>query len=379
MGASLSNTSSEDADIRFMKRAIDLARKGAGVVAPNPMVGSVIVDENGAVVGEGWHKGPGESHAEIEALAAAGDAARGATVYVSLEPCNHQGRTGPCAEALIKAGVGEVAYAMSDPNPTAAGGAARLRDAGVKVCGGVCEAEARELNRFWLHWLKTQRPYVIAKFAASLDGKIATHCGDSQWITGPASRKRAHELRAQIDGIIVGANTVTADDPSLTARLSDSDTRRPLRIVLDTAAGTSPGSKAYDRAGDGALLAVTENAPQARLAAFREHGVDILTLPKGGDGRPDPDALLSALGAKGLNAVMIEGGGKTLGAFFDADLVDEVWAFIAPVIIGGPGKTAVAGAGAASLEDAFRLSEVAVETLSPDILMRGRVNREGAR
>ena len=362
----------KDKDIRFMERALDLAENGAGRVAPNPMVGCVLVG-NGAIVGEGWHAGAGGPHAEIEAIRAAGDKAKGATAYVTLEPCNHHGRTGPCSEALVKAGVVEVVYAIDDPNAQAAGGAARLREAGIETRSGVCAARARALNRFWLRRLKTGRPYVIAKFAASLDGKIATHAGDSQWITGPASRARAHDLRRQVDGIIVGANTVIADDPALTARREGEETRRPLRIVLDSTARTSPGAHVYDRAGQGALLAATDAAPQARLDAFREHGVETLILPKTGDRRADPEDLLALLGERGLNAVMVEGGGESLGAFFDGDLVDEVWAFIAPVIIGGPGKAPVSGAGAASLEDAFRLRDVETEVLGGDILMRGRV------
>ena len=374
MGAKTENTrpdhNASDADLRFMERALALAANGAGLTAPNPMVGCVLVAD-GEIIAEGWHRGAGLAHAEVEALRAAGDKARGATAYVTLEPCNHHGRTGPCAEALIAAGVAEVVYAMADPNGEASGGAARLAEAGIRTRGGVCEGEAKTLNRFWRRRLRTGRPYVIAKFAASLDGKIATRTGDSQWITGPAARRRGHDLRAEVDGIIVGANTVIADDPALTARPEGRDMRRPLRIVLDSRARTSPGAHVYDRAGKGALLAATDAAPQSRLDVFREHGVDILTLPKDGTARPDAEALLDALGARGLNAVMIEGGGDVLGAFFDAGAVDEVWAFIAPVIIGGPAKAPVGGDGAATLADALRLADVTTELLDGDILMRG--------
>lgn len=364
------NTNASDPDTRFMERALALAANGAGLTAPNPMVGCVLVAD-GEIIAEGWHRGAGLPHAEVEALRAAGDKAKGATAYVTLEPCNHHGRTGPCAEALIAAGVAEVVYAMADPNGEASGGAARLAEAGIRTRSGICEGAAKTLNRFWTRRLKTGRPYVIAKFAASLDGRIATRTGDSQWITGTAARGRGHDLRAEVDGIIVGANTVIADDPALTARPAGRDMRRPLRIVLDSRARTSPGAHVYDRAGKGALIAATDAAPQARLDVFREHGVDILTLPKDESARPDAEALLDELGARGLNAVMIEGGGDVLGAFFDARLVDEVWAFIAPVIIGGPAKAPVGGDGAATLADALRLADVTTEVLDGDILMRG--------
>ena len=357
-------------DIRFMERALALAANGAGLTAPNPMVGCVLVAD-GEIVAEGWHKGAGRPHAEVEALRAAGGRARSATAYVTLEPCNHHGRTGPCAEALIEAGVAKVVYAMGDPNRQASGGAARLAEAGIGTRRGVCGDAAQALNRYWLHKLHTGRPYVVAKFAASLDGKIATHTGDSQWITGPAARGRGHDLRAEVDGIVVGADTVIADDPALTARPAGRDMRRPLRIVLDSRARTSPGAHVFDRAGNGALLAATDAAPQARLDAFREHGVDVLTLPKDENARPDIEALLETLSGRGLNAVMVEGGGAVLGAFFDAGLVDEVWAFIAPVVIGGPAKAPVGGAGAASLAEALRLSNVKTEMLGDDILVRG--------
>ncbi len=358
-----------------MKRAIALAARAEGRTAPNPMVGCVIVND-GRIVAEGWHEGPGLDHAEIVALKSAGDAARGATVYVTLEPCNHTGRTGPCADALIKAGIAEVIYAVADPNPVAAGGAARLDQAGIKVTRSEFEKEARALNRFWLHKLETHRPYVVAKFAASLDGKIATHQGDSKWITGENARTRAHDLRRQIDAIIVGADTVIADDPSLTARRDQSETQYPLRIVLDSTARTSPGAKVYDRAGKGALLVTTKAAPAHRLAAFHEHGVEILALEADRNGRPDLDALMIALSERPLNGIMIEGGGAILGSFFDARLVDEVWAFIAPVIIGGDGKSPVAGSGADNLSDALRMSDIETQTLCPDILMRGRINKD---
>jgi len=367
-------------DCEFMNQALALAALGAGRTAPNPMVGCVLV-RDGLVIGEGWHKGAGLAHAEVEAIADVGPGAsakdagaKGASAYVTLEPCNHTGRTGPCAEALIAAGVTRVIYALADPTLEAKGGAARLRDAGVAVTGGVCEAAAREQNRFWLHRMETGRPYIIAKFAASLDGKIAAGAGDSKWITGPQARRRAHDLRRQCDAILVGANTVITDDPSLTARGDEGETTYPLRIVLDSTARTPPGAKVYDRTGKGALLATTNAAPAANIAAIEGHGVDIFCSDSGADGKPDLDALLSHLGERGLNAVMAEGGGAVLGALFDAGLVDEVWAFIAPVIIGGDAISAVGGVGASHIENALRLTGGDVEYLGGDILVRGKTS-----
>ncbi|MGE0408833.1 MAG: bifunctional diaminohydroxyphosphoribosylaminopyrimidine deaminase/5-amino-6-(5-phosphoribosylamino)uracil reductase RibD [Amphiplicatus sp.] len=360
-------------DARYMTRALALAERAAGFTAPNPMVGCVIV-KDGEIVGEGWHRAAGAPHAEAEALAAAGAKARGATVYVTLEPCNHHGLTPPCSEALIKASVAEVVYALPDPNAKAAGGAARLAAGGIKVRHEVCAKEAAYLNRFWLKSITSDRPYVVAKFAMSLDGKIATRAGASQWITGPKARARAHQLRQSVDAIIVGAGTLAADDPALTARPEGRAAAHPLRIVLDSSARSKPGAKAFERGGKGALLVTTRAATRTRLEAFRGLGVETLCLSADERGRPDLGALLEELKARGACGVLVEGGGETLGAFFDVGLVDEVWAFIAPIVIGG-GKPAVGGAGVAALADAWSLQEVETERLGRDLLLRGVVNR----
>ncbi len=357
-----------DDDERYMRRAIELARRGAGFTSPNPQVGCVIV-RDGAIVGEGWHKGAGLPHAEPEALAQAGAKARGAIAYVSLEPCAHHGRTPPCTEALAQAGVAEVVYAVPDPDPRAAGGAKRLELVGVKVKGGVCAEDARELIRAWLHAQGARRPYVVAKAAMSLDGRIATGAGESRWITGEESRLKGHELRKAADAIIVGAGTVIADDPALTAR--HGDTRYPLRVVLDSTARTSPGAAAFDRSGKGAMLATTAAAPQARRAKFAEHGVETLILPADRSGRPRLEDLLAALHEKGVVTALVEGGGEVLSSFYDADLIDELWLFLAPLVIGG-GKSGFAGAGAESLADARRFAFDPPEIIGPDIFLRGR-------
>lgn len=363
-------------DARHMMRALELAAKAAGRTAPNPLVGCVVV-KDGAVVGEGWHEGPGLDHAEAMALKAAGGDAKDATLYVTLEPCNHQGKTPPCVDAVLAAGVAEVVYAMADPNLVASGGAARLEKAGVAVRGGVCEQEAREQNRFWLHSLNAARPFVVAKFAMSLDGRIATREGDSKWITGSAARERAHRLRRSVDAIIVGAGTVIADDPALTARTLGEPDGYPLRVVLDSTGRTPFASAVYDRAGRGALLATTAAAPKAALDRYRELGADVRVYAAGADGRPDLADLLADLKTLGCMGVMVEGGGETLGGFFDAGLVDEVQAFIAPLIIGG-GRPAVAGEGSALIADARRLADVKTEQLGPDLLVSGKIERGAA-
>jgi len=375
MGEARTRQSTDQRDAEFMRRAIALGRRGAGAVAPNPMVGCLLIRDGAAIVGEGWHRAAGGAHAEVEAIASAGDAAHGATAYVSLEPCNHHGRTGPCSEALVNAGVAEVVYAMADPNAVAAGGAERLRAAGVKVRGGVCEAEARHANRAWLHALRRHRPYVIAKTAMSLDGRIATRAGESQWITGEDSRSAGHNLRGQADAIVIGAGTVIADDPALTARMID-ETRHPLRVVLDSRARTAPGAKVYERAGRGAVLATTRDALPARLAAFQEMGVETLLLGADDKGRVDLNDLLAALYRRHIHAAMVEGGGAVIGAFFDADLIDEIELYIAPKIIGG-GRPAFGGEGVERLAEAERFRFAEPERSGSDFFFRG-VRRERA-
>lgn len=356
----------------YMMRALALAKNGLGRTAPNPMVGCVIV-KNQTIVGEGWHVGAGQPHAEIVALAAAGNKANGASVYVNLEPCNHHGRTSPCTDALLAAGINELVYAVADPNPLAAGGSRVLQQNGVLVRCGICQKQAKDINRFWLHGFCHERPFIIAKFAMSLDGKIATRTGDSQWITGPESRAKAHDLRREIDGIVVGSGTVIADNPSLTARNDKQTIAEPIRVILDSMAKTPISAKVYNGDKSKVILVTTKQAPQARLAQFVEHGVQVLTIAADHGGRPQIAVLLEALYARGVRSLMVEGGAQVLGSFFDAKLVDEVWAFVAPVLIGGAGPSPIAGAGVARLQDCPRLTEVKTQILGCDFLLRGTV------
>lgn len=371
-----------------MHRAIELARRGQGAVAPNPLVGCVVV-RDGHVVGEGWHRAVGGAHAEVEALHDAGSKARGATVYVNLEPCAHHGRTPPCTDALLQADVRRVVYAVADPNPVACGGGARLRAAGIEVIAGVAEARARDLNRFFFHQVATGRPYVIAKTAASLDGRSATRLGHSQWITGAAARRRAHELRQAIDAIVIGAQTAVDDDPALTVRLDtlpDAAVRHPLRVLLDSSARVGLDRRLLRGELPGRTLVLTSSACSvAREQVLRERGIELERLPRVAASvvgcRPggfDPLEVVARLAARGVQSVLIEGGPSVVGSFVDAGAVDEVWAFVAPMVIGGrDALPAIGGFGAATLGDATRLLRSESEWIGDDLLVRGQVETRG--
>ncbi|MBT8473206.1 MAG: bifunctional diaminohydroxyphosphoribosylaminopyrimidine deaminase/5-amino-6-(5-phosphoribosylamino)uracil reductase RibD [Marinicaulis sp.] len=360
---------------RMMMRALALAQIASGRVSPNPVVGCVVTDSTAAIIGEGWHEGPGTEHAEIMALKSAGVKAKGATAYVTLEPCNHTGRTGPCAEALLEAGVAKVVFAVADPNPLAAGGGDSLCAAGIEVVSGVCETQARYINRGWFRSVEMGRPYVIAKSAMSLDGRIATSSGESQWITGEEARAAGHALRAEADAVIVGAETVVNDDPALTAR-NGNEVQYPLRVVVDSTARTPIGAKVWERSGRGALLATTKSASQSRLVAFKEMGVEIAVLPDE-DGRVSLSDLLDYLRERERVTLMVEGGGQLIGAFFDADLIDELHLFIAPKLIGG-GKPAFGGTGVEVLADSNRFSFERLAEKDGDQHWRGLRRKEGA-
>jgi diaminohydroxyphosphoribosylaminopyrimidine deaminase/5-amino-6-(5-phosphoribosylamino)uracil reductase len=345
----------------------------AGHVSPNPAVGCVIVGD-GRALGRGFTLPPGSAHAEVVALREAGGRARGATAYVTLEPCSHWGRTPPCADALIEAGVAAVVCAIADPDAQVRGrGLARLRAAGIAVTvGDGADAARRQLAAFLTHRV-TGRPLVIAKFAASLDGRTATRTGDSQWISGEAARAVTRTQRGRIDAILVGVGTVIADNPWLTARAPDGLPlpHQPLRVVLDSGGRTPPDARLLDTPPP-ALLATTNRSPAAWRDAVRARGADLCLLPAAADGRVDLPALLDELGHRQVLSLLVEGGATVLGAFFDAGLVDRVQAVIAPLIIGGTeAPPAVGGLGAARLDDARRLYNVTVERLGDDVLITG--------
>ncbi|MFJ7269336.1 bifunctional diaminohydroxyphosphoribosylaminopyrimidine deaminase/5-amino-6-(5-phosphoribosylamino)uracil reductase RibD [Streptomyces sp. NPDC099050] len=350
-----------DAGIRAMRRAIELAARGLGSTSPNPVVGCVITDASGAVVGEGWHERAGGPHAEIHALNAAGPAARGGTAYVTLEPCNHTGRTGPCARALIAAGITRVVYAVSDPNPQASGGGATLREAGIDTAAGLLAEEAEAGNAAWLTSVRLGRPYILWKYAATLDGRIAAADGTSQWISSPESRADVHRLRAESDAVVVGSGTLRADDPHLAVRGIDGFTAadQPLRVVLDTHATIRPTARVLDEAAP-TLIAVAEDADTRHLA-----GVELARLPYDKYGI-SVDALLRELYGRGIRSVLLEGGPTLAGAFVAAGAVDKVVGYLAPVLLGA-GPLALADAGIGTLADALRLRITETVRIGTDI------------
>jgi len=364
-------------DAPFMARALELARELKGRTSPNPSVGAVLV-RDGRVVGEGRYEGRGTPHAEAAAIAAAGEAARGATLYVTLEPCSHHGSTPPCADAAIAAGIAEVHFSHLDPDERVSGqGARRLEAAGIRTVAGEGEAEARAINEAYLHLRATGRPFVVAKFAASLDGKIAATSGDSRWVSGPETLAWSRELRTRIDAIAVGVNTVLIDDPQLTARPGDRPVaRQPLRVVLDSRGRTPADAKAL-ACGTPALVATTEASSGSWRRDVEAAGAAVAVLASDAEGRVSLPALLDRLGADGVMTLLIEGGGVLLGSLFDEGLVNKVHAVIAPMIIGGAtAPAAVAGRGAERMAGALRLRDVTVEHLGADLLVTGYLEKQ---
>ena len=361
----------------YMQRALTLARLAEGKTSPNPLVGSVLV-KDGKIVGEGYHRRAGLPHAEIEALQQAGDEARGATAYVTLEPCAHHGRTPPCTLALISAGVAAVYYAIEDPNPLVKGkGHAELVAGGIEVHTGLCEQAALQLNRPFFKQITTGYPFVTAKFASSLDGKIATPTGESRWITGELARRQGHRLRQVSDAILVGVGTVLADDPNLTTRLDDvAELNDPLRIVADSL-GRTPLSAQILR--PGTVLAMTERVDPTYVAQVEALGAEVWILPHDEVGRVDLLALLKQIAQKKLLTVMAEGGGTLLGRLLELRQIDRVWAFIAPILIGGNAATPFGGAGIAHLSNALRLEQIEIEMLGNDIWLRGEIDPQTRR
>jgi diaminohydroxyphosphoribosylaminopyrimidine deaminase/5-amino-6-(5-phosphoribosylamino)uracil reductase len=363
-------------DIRWMTRALALATRGRGLTSPNPMVGAVVV-RDGAVVAEDFHARAGGPHGEAAALAAAGDRARGATLYVTLEPCNHAGRTPPCVDAIVRAGVRRVVSATRDPNPrVTGGGAAALAAAGIEVVMGCLEREARELNRVFFTTVERQRPHVTLKWAMTLDGKIAAFDGRSRWITGEAARREAHRLRSQSDAVVTGIGTVLADDPALTVRLESPWPREPYRVVVDSRARLPLGA-ALLRTGTRSriLVAVGEDAPAPRVAALASSGVTVLQC-KSREGRVDVADLCARLLGLDVTAVLLEAGGELAGAFVHGRLVDRVAVFVAPKILGGAGAPTPAGGPGLGLPEALRVADLTARPLGDDWLLEGTVTHD---
>lgn len=367
------------ASIEYMEHALSLAGLAKGNTSPNPAVGAIIVKDY-LVVGMGYTQPAGLNHAEIMALRQAGEKANGATMYVTLEPCCYFGRTPPCTKAIIKAGISEVHIAMLDPNPLVSGnGLKALNEAGIKTFVGDYKKEAYKINEAYIKYVTTGLPFVVAKFAMSLDGKIATRSGNSKWISNEESRKYVHTLRHCADAIMIGVNTVVADDPRLTARgcngKGGETKKQPLRLIVDSSGRTPENAQLFKQPGK-TLLAVVEPMDNEKKTRFTRAGVDIIELP-GEKGRVDLGQLLKALGEKGIVTVLVEGGSTLFGTLFDSKLVDRVLAFISPIIIGGGhAMTAIGGIGVENVLDALHLEQVETTKFGDGILMSGYVGNK---
>ncbi|WP_223910260.1 bifunctional diaminohydroxyphosphoribosylaminopyrimidine deaminase/5-amino-6-(5-phosphoribosylamino)uracil reductase RibD [Geobacter sp. AOG1] len=352
----------------MMRRALALARKGVGKTSPNPAVGCVVV-RDGVIVGEGWHRKAGTPHAEVHALAQAGDAARGADVYVTLEPCAHHGKTPPCADALVEAKVGRVFVGMVDPNPLVAGrGLELLRRAGIVTESGLLEEECHRLNEPFIKHVTTGRPFVILKSALTLDGKIATATGDSRWITNDRSRRYVHKLRSEMDAVMVGAGTVLADDPQLTSRLPGG--KDPMRVVVDSTLRIPLHARLLHLHSSAPTVIATTSGDEAKIVRLEAAGAEVLRCA-GFNGHVDLTDLLRQLGERGVQSVLLEGGRELAGSALHRGLIDKFLFFYAPKIVGGDGLDPFAGPGAERIDRTLRLARIATRRFGDDILLEG--------
>ncbi len=365
-------------DNSLMDRALALARRGSGFAAPNPLVGAVVA-KDGEIIGSGWHRKAGEAHAEVEALKAAGERAKGASLFVTLEPCNHYGRTPPCTEAILAAGISRVVIAMRDPNPKVKGGGiAELRSKGVKVELGLRGRRAIEMNRGWIHWAMTGRPFVLLKLASSLDGRIASSSGESKWISSPAARAHVQRLRRHVHAVLVGAGTVVRDNPRLTNRTGKGP--QPLRVVVDSSLRTDINSHVYRPLALGergrspiCMIATTSRASYQRRRDLELAGVEIVSL-EGSNGKVDLDALIRHLGKAGIQSVMCEGGGGVATSLLEKGLVNRFMLYQGPLLLGSSGKVWFDGGEIASMRDAPRLRLLRSRMVGPDNMLLCRVN-----
>lgn len=364
-------------DPKYMKRALDLAKKGIGYTKPNPLVGAVIVKDN-RIIGEGYHEFFGGAHAEINAFSNASEDVAGATMYVTLEPCSHFGKTPPCANAIVNKKIAEVVIAMEDPNPLVAGNGIRiLRENGIKVVTGVLEDEAKKQNEIFIKYISTKRPFIILKTAMTIDGKIATVIGESKWITNEQSRQHVHEIRHRVSGIMVGIGTILADNPELTTRLKGIEGQDPTRIIVDTTARIPLDAKVLNLTSKSrTIIVTTENAPKQKLKYIKEKGADIIVTPIKNN-KVDLSYLMQQLGEIEIDSVLIEGGAALNFSALEEGIVDKVITFIAPKLIGGcTAKTPVGGEGINHMKDAIDLYNIQISRFDEDIMIEGYVRKE---
>jgi diaminohydroxyphosphoribosylaminopyrimidine deaminase / 5-amino-6-(5-phosphoribosylamino)uracil reductase len=366
----------DQTDVSWMGRALELAARAKGRTSPNPMVGALVV-KGGDLLGEGFHAYAGSDHAEVVALEEAGPAAQGATLYVSLEPCCHYGRTPPCVERILQAGIRRVVAACEDPNPAVCGkGLAALRAGGIPVEIGCLAEEAARLNEAFFKHVRTGLPFITLKVAASLDGKIATRTGDSRWITAESARRHVHQLRNEVDAVLVGIGTILRDDPLLTTRLGIADQRDPIRVIVDNLARLPLRAKVVNRASTApTILAVSQKAPRGKVEALEREGIQVLVV-ENSPRRVSLERLVEVLGKRGILSVMIEGGAEINASALREGIVDKVCIFVAPMLIGGKtAPTAVGGEGIEEIAQALRLRDTRVERYGDDILVEGYIAR----
>lgn len=358
-------------DELYMKRAIELAKKGTGFVNPNPLVGAVIV-KDGVIIGEGYHEKFGELHAERNALKNCSESPEGATIYVTLEPCCHHGKTPPCTEAIIESGIKRVVVGALDVNPLVAGNGVRiLRDHGIEVVTGILADECTAMNKVFNKYIQKKRPYVIMKYAMTADGKIATDTGKSKWITCEESRKEVHVLRNRLMGIMVGVSTVIADDPMLNCRL-DMPHRDPIRIICDTNLRTPLDSMVVQTADTNKTIIATASEDKEKLLQYEEKGCEIVNVPRNSEGI-DLSVLMEKLGELGIDGILLEGGGTLNSSALKAQIVDEVHTYMAPKIFGGSGKSPVTGIGIDDPGSAIKISVTAISRSGDDVLIESEV------
>jgi diaminohydroxyphosphoribosylaminopyrimidine deaminase/5-amino-6-(5-phosphoribosylamino)uracil reductase len=362
-------------DEHFMKMALALAKKGQGYTSPNPMVGAVIVKDN-KVIGSGYHRSFGGAHAEVNAIEDAGAQAKGATLYVNLEPCHHTGKTPPCSLKILEAGIKRVVMAMEDPNTIAGGGAVFLKKHGVEVRGGVCQAAAKELNEAFIKYVTKKQPFVLLKCAATLDGRIATRTGDSKWVTGGKARKFVHELRHAVDAILVGIGTIHTDNPSLTTRLEPDSGLDPVRIVLDTHLSISPDARILQLDSNSDTILITGNSvTEAKKRKVLKAGVRLIEQPVKDD-QIDLQSLMIELGSMGITSLLIEGGSRVIASAIRSGVIDKALFFYAPKILGGDdGIPICRGPGAEKMADSICLRDIRVQRFDDDVMIEGYIEK----